>query len=658
MKGDWKGMESFYNKYPDRLLDPLTIEKDTPFHIAAYSERTEQLRHFLGLLKEPTKIFAALSKQNSHGNNTFHEVATTGNIEAADLLISKLQETELKTLLEARNQLGETPVYRAGALGQSFLLKYFAKRVGNLSDHFHRSDTMSILHIAVIGQHFITGAWLLVKDKELGTRKGLNDMTCLDLLAKMRSAFKSSSRLGQMKTLFYDCLPSHYHEDYEEEAQTILSRIEDLESGKGTRTLLQFNEHTSAISRINCAIWSGLAKEWPVIDKIWQMKRRHIAALRLTKSLVKMDTTWANSFVVPDKTISLGKADCLDDGVNKREKELQSKTIEGGSKKELRSNYTPLLIAASEGIVEIVNEILLVYPQAIEHVTKDEENILHVAIKYRQMEIFRLVKKMKIIRDCRLVSRIDNRGYTILHHVADTEKYDGGTKAGPALQLQAELKWLERVRKIMPSHYVMHRNNDGKTADELFKDTHAALLKKAQKWIKETSQSCSAVAVLVATVVFAAAYTVPGGNDELGRPVFLHSPFFLFFTIMDVVSLASSLTSVVMFLSILTSPFEQENFFRSLPRKLILGFTLLFFSVTTTMLSFTATILLIIRLEKKTWTTTLIYTAAFFPVSVFALMQFPLYLAFTSCLHSLLKKLIKKVPRFFKSAVRRRSIQT
>jgi hypothetical protein len=205
----------------------------------------------------------------------------------------------------------------------------------------------------------------------------------------------------------------------------------------------------------------------------------------------------------------------------------------------------------------------------------------------------------------------------------------------------------------------MHRNIAGKTADELFKEKHDKLLKEAQKWIKETSQSCSAVAVLVATVVFAAAYTVPGGNDNTGRPIFLHSPFFLFFTVMDVVSLASSLTSVVMFLSILTSPFEQDNFLKSLPRKLIVGFSLLFLSVTTTMLSFTTTILLIVRLEKKTWTTTLIYTAAFLPVSVFALMQFPLYLAFTTCMHSLVKKIMKKVPRFFKSsATRARSIQT
>jgi hypothetical protein len=215
---------------------------------------------------------------------------------------------------------------------------------------------------------------------------------------------------------------------------------------------------------------------------------------------------------------------------------------------------------------------------------------------------------------------------------------------------------MQRVRKIMPSHYVMHRNNDNKTADELFKETHRKLLKRAQMWIKETSQSCSTVAVLVATVVFAAAYTVPGGNDDSGRPIFLHSPFFLFFTIMDVVSLACSLTSVIMFLSILTSPLEQENFLKDLPRKLMVGFTLLFFSVTTTMLSFMATILLIIRLEKKTWTTTLIYTAAFLPVSVFALMQFPLYLAFTSSLHSVLKRIMKKapllnqLPRFFKTS--------
>jgi ankyrin repeat protein len=167
LEGDWKGMASFYSKHPERLLDPLTIDKDTAFHIAAYSAETKLLRRFLDLLKEPSQILAALSNKNSHGNNTFHEVTIKDNVEAAELLISKLRwacaqdkvqgknfVTELKKLLEDRNQLGETPLYRAVALGQFQVLKFCAKRIGNLSDHFHRNDSMSILHIAVIGQHF------------------------------------------------------------------------------------------------------------------------------------------------------------------------------------------------------------------------------------------------------------------------------------------------------------------------------------------------------------------------------------------------------------------------------------------------------------------------------------------------------------------------
>ncbi|MFQ6661844.1 hypothetical protein Gotur_029862 [Gossypium turneri] len=45
------------------------------------------------------------------------------------------------------------------------------------------------------------------------------------------------------------------------------------------------------------------------------------------------------------------------------------------------------------------------------------------------------------------------------------------------------------------------------TADQLFKGMHKDQLKSAQEWVKNTSQSCSTVAVLVATVVFAAAWT-------------------------------------------------------------------------------------------------------------------------------------------------------
>ena len=70
--------------------------------------------------------------------------------------------------------------------------------------------------------------------------------------------------------------------------------------------------------------------------------------------------------------------------------------------------------------------------------------------------------------------------------------------------------------------------------------------------------------------------------------------------------------------------------------------------VTTTMLSFAATIFLFLHFQKKAWTNTVIYMAAFLPVSMFALMQFPLYAAFSKCLHTLIKKIMKKaIPQKF-----------
>ena len=51
-----------------------------------------------------------------------------------------------------------------------------------------------------------TAIWLLGKDKTLGTRKEINGMTCLHLLAKMPSAFRSSCNMGIVKRLLYHCM--------------------------------------------------------------------------------------------------------------------------------------------------------------------------------------------------------------------------------------------------------------------------------------------------------------------------------------------------------------------------------------------------------------------------------------------------------------------
>ncbi|KAI9161248.1 hypothetical protein LWI28_015724 [Acer negundo] len=412
LDGKWEAMIKYYSEGPgaDALLFPISMDKDTAFHLAVYSGRKEPLQSLLGLFDLDDQVFM----ENMYGNTVLHEAAISGNLEAVKILVSKFHK-----LVNATNELGETPLFRAASFGKRRIVKYLASQSDHMlistdqkqlqDTHRQRKDGASILHAAVQGEHCGTALELLELDEELAN------------------------------------------------------------------------------------------------------------------------------------------------------------------------------------------------------------------LKYKMGPVF-----IRLHR---------------LHSVADTKHYNRGTSSGPVYNLQEELEWFSTVEKLIPSHYKTHRDNKDKTAMELFKEMHEKQLENAQRWIKETSQSCSGVAVLVATVVFAAAFTVPGGtNDSNGQPILLRSPFFLFFTVMDVVSLSCSLTAIVMFLSVVTSPFELEDFLVSLPRRLTLGFALLFMSVATTMLAFTSTIVLIIHLDQsRQWTMTLICSAAFFPVSVLALTHFPLFVSFLIAWKNLFK---------------------
>lgn len=103
------------------------------------------------------------------------------------------------------------------------------------------------------------------------------------------------------------------------------------------------------------------------------------------------------------------------------------------------------------GIPEIVDEILKKYPQAIEHYNDQGRNILHVAINYRQIEIFDRVVKMEMPAR-RLLRATDAKGNSILHMVGKKGKrYVSRKSRSPAIQLQEELLLFE-----VHFHYPIH----------------------------------------------------------------------------------------------------------------------------------------------------------------------------------------------------------
>ena len=114
--------------------------------------------------------------------------------------------------------------------------------------------------------------------------------------------------------------------------------------------------------------------------------------------------------------------------------------------------------------------------------------------------------------------------------------------------------------------------------------------------MKDIAMSCTVVGALIVTIMFAAVFTVPGGNDQNnGFPIFLNKKLFMVFIVSDALSLFSSSTSVLMFMRILTSHYVEEDFLESLPRKMIIGLSTIFFSIAAMMIAFSAALFLMLH---------------------------------------------------------------
>ncbi|XP_020966096.1 uncharacterized protein LOC107616648 isoform X2 [Arachis ipaensis] len=194
---------------------------------------------------------------------------------------------------------------------------------------------------------------------------------------------------------------------------------------------------------------------------------------------------------------------------------------------------------------------------------------------------------------------------------------------GALLQMQRELQWFKEVESITTPMIRERLNDNNLTPRALFTEQHTNLVKEGEKWTKETASSCGVVAALVATITFAAAFTVPGGNDQSkGYPIFLHKKLFLLFIISDAVSLFSSTTSLLMFLGLLTSRYAEDDFLNSLPTKLMIGLSTMFISLATMMAAFCASLFLM--LQNRSWIVIPVTLLASVPVTLYIWLQFPL----------------------------------
>ncbi|KAL8466125.1 hypothetical protein ACS0TY_035294 [Phlomoides rotata] len=282
-----------------------------------------------------------------------------------------------------------------------------------------------------------------------------------------------------------------------------------------------------------------------------------------------------------------------------------------------------MMTAARIGIPEVVEVIAATFPDTV-YSGFDGQHFLQVAAENRSEKVFNLIYETRDKKHQYSDLR-DSSGNNVLHLVAKlAPSHKLNLVSGAALQMQRELQWFKEVENFVHPYAREEENNDGKTPKMVFREEHKRLKEEGEKWMKDTANSYIIVAALIVTVVFAAAITVPGGNDSnSGYPMLYKKEAFIVFAISDVGSLFTSITSLLMFLSIMTSRYAEEDFMYALPKRLCFGLLTLFVSIILLMVAFCASTYVVLGRERN-WVLILVAALASLPVASFVFLQFPL----------------------------------
>ncbi|KAL4599545.1 hypothetical protein ACB092_11G134200 [Castanea dentata] len=211
--------------------------------------------------------------------------------------------------------------------------------------------------------------------------------------------------------------------------------------------------------------------------------------------------------------------------------------------------------------------------------TRKNKSIFHIAVEKRHESIFNILNEIGSIGDL-IIDRIEEDGSNILHlaaGLAPQEKLNA--ISGAALQMQREILWFKEVEKVVSPTFKEMKNNEGDTPYVLFAKNHEELRKEGEKWMRNTAEYSMVVAILIVLIMFPRE-KADGLKDSPNLfPVFLVS---------SAIALFCSSTSLLMFLSILTSRYSYNDFLVWLPVWLMIGVASLFIAIAAMMVAFTA----------------------------------------------------------------------
>ncbi|XP_010933493.1 uncharacterized protein [Elaeis guineensis] len=332
-------------------------------------------------------------------------------------------------------------------------------------------------------------------------------------------------------------------------------------------------------------------------------KRDHKQAMELISHLAKYEGYWdflemgkpskqgeySQQFSgVPkvEENKSQGKTDSplADASLSLPPNQKGEKTQKNGDSKDsggLRWSDSPLTLGAKMGLHEFVSQILNDCPESANYTNPEGQNVLQVAIQNGHEKIVDIVESLTchgnpVLPSWLLSKREDNTNNTILHFAAETTIKGGAS----ALQVQYELQWFERVKKLLPRDLQNSRNKEEMTAQELFTKNHEPMVSESGNQLKGLAGTCSG---LLAAVVFATSFSIP---ETCNKEEFRKMTACKIFPHAYEIGLSCATTSLVLFISLLTARYKEQEFRRSLPTMYFLAMMTFFMALVALLVAF------------------------------------------------------------------------
>ncbi|CAL9782139.1 unnamed protein product [Musa acuminata subsp. burmannicoides] len=547
-----------------------------------------------------------LMQYNFKGDTALHVAATVGDCQVARELFTRKGE-----LVGVRNHNMETPLHKAALYGNWDM---FFRLLSAGSDLFARKeDGNNVLHCAIMGNTPELAMEIARRAPVLNFLRNADAVTPLQLMVTIPELFRSQTPLSPLESLLYDWIPLERQDSGVINPGDVEKRVGDTEEeeedvGNGSKIPSHYSTLFDLLELLKIPVS-------PTMERLEKLKRHHKTAMGLIELLATsgyfdfllsgrsgidssdpMKQVPAESVMVATLMAS-GEPDTeterleTEDSRSKREDASATQGQKNGKRPDIRWHESPLITGAKMGLHDFVRKILQVCPHSATYLDTHGTSVLQAAIKYGRKEIVETIVEMTQgdlpVLPAWLLSSIDAESRnTILHFASDKTPY----AQADAVQLQDDLKWFEKVAKIVPKELANSRNSEEKTAQELFAEKHQQMFKGCRNQLIDMGKTCSG---LLAAVVFASSFSIPGEKDpKTGNPVYFDMPAFKVFSHAYVIGLSCAVTSLVLFLSLVISPYSQRQFRLAIPVKYFFAILSFAMALLALMVSFTCNIFL------------------------------------------------------------------